>query len=82
MPPLDLDQRGDRIHISRVGALNRNRVEEAVHRAVADLARRSGFESVDLASLTWREQIELFARTSEVLAIHGGGWPTSSSAVA
>lgn len=72
-PLVDGDAARERLFISRRGATNQGRVDDFVHRRMAELARDLGFTSIRLEEFDWFEQIDLFSRAREVLAVHGAG---------
>jgi capsular polysaccharide biosynthesis protein len=59
-----------RLFISRSKAALRRIVNESV---VSQLLIENGFEIVDSATLTVRQQIQLFAEASHVVSLHGAG---------
>jgi capsular polysaccharide biosynthesis protein len=65
-----LQQRPRRLYIARTGAKRRRLVNEA---EVMALLRPLGYEVCDPASLSLREQAELFSSATHVVAPHGAG---------
>jgi capsular polysaccharide biosynthesis protein len=63
-----------RIYISRRGAKHRRVINEV---ALLELLSEYGFESVDLESLPFRRQVELFHQCEILIAPHGAGVCTS-----
>jgi len=59
-----------KLYISRIGAKRRTLRNEA---EVIDLLRQAGYEICDTATCSFKEQVELFASATHIVAPHGAG---------